>query len=89
MAHLKHSIPENNSIFKVHQCNDESFLYAILAVLYSNSTDRILFHHIRSYEKYRKTLNLSNILFPITNKDIPYFLSLNHSLTFVFVYLTL
>ena len=77
MDNIYHPVLSNNSIFKVHKSNVESFLYAILAALYSHKIDRRSFHNSSSYEKYKRTLNLKNILFPITLKEIPYFLKNN------------
>ena len=73
MEDIRHPILNNNSIFKVYQSKDESFIYSILAALYSNKIDRRLFHSPSVYEKYKKTLNIKNINFPMRNKDIIHF----------------
>ena len=80
MEDIHHLILNNNSIFKVYQSKDESFLYSILAALYSNKIDRRSFHRPSAYEKYKKTLNIKNINFPIRNKDIVHFLRNNPKL---------
>ena len=80
MEDIHHPVLNNNSIFKVYQAKDESFLYSILAALYSNKIDRRSFHRPSAYEKYKKTLNIKNINFPIRNKDIVHFLRNNPKL---------
>ena len=54
MEDIHHPVLNNNSIFKVYQSKDESFLYSILAALYSNKIDRRSFHRPSAYEKYKK-----------------------------------
>ena len=74
MSTPNHPVFKNNPIFKIYQSNNnESFLYSILAALYSHKIDRRSFHHPKSYENYKKYLNLKNIQFPIKNKDVPRF----------------
>ena len=68
MEDIHHPILNNNSIFKVYQSKGESFVYSILAALYSNKIDRRSFHRPSAYQKYRKLLNLKNITLPISNK---------------------
>ena len=80
MEDIHHPVLNNNSIFKVYQSKNESFLYSILAALYSNKIDRRLFHRQSAYQKYKKTLNLENISLPIRNKDIVHFLRNNPKL---------
>jgi len=77
MSDIHHPILNNNSIFKVHQTRNESFLYSILAALYSNKIDRRCFHQSNAYQKYKKQLNLKNISFPMKNKNIIHFLQNN------------
>ena len=43
-----------NSIFKIYNANDESFIYATLAALYSNTIDRRDFHHPSAYENFKR-----------------------------------
>ena len=50
MEDIHHPILNNNSIFKVYQSKHESFLYSILAVLYSNKIDRRSFHRPSAYK---------------------------------------
>ena len=73
MKDFHHPVLDNVSIFKVHQSKKESFLYSVLAALYSNNIDRRTFHNPNAYKKYRKLLNLTNILFPMKNKHIFHF----------------
>ena len=80
MEDIHHPVLNNNSIFKVYQSKNESFLYSILAALYSNKIDRRLFHRPSAYQKYKKTLNLENLSLPIRNKDIVHFLRNNPKL---------
>ena len=80
MNDIHHPALENISIFKVHQSKNESFLYSILAALYSNKIDSRIFHHPRAYQKYRNLLNLKNIPFPMKNKHIFHFLRNNPKL---------
>ena len=68
MKDIHHPVLDNVSIFKVHQSKKESFLYSVLAALYSNNIDRRTFHNPNAYKKYRKLLNLTNIPFPMKNK---------------------
>ena len=77
MSDIHHPILNNNSIFKVHQTRNESFLYSILAALYSNKIDRRRFHQPNAYQKYKKLLNLKNISFPMKNKNIIHVLQNN------------
>ena len=77
MNDTHHPVLNNNSIFKVHQTKNESFLYSILPALYSNKIDRRSFHQPNAYQKYKKQLNLKNIPFPMKNKRIIHFLQNN------------
>ena len=77
MKDIHHPVLDNVSIFKVHQSKKESFLYSVLAALYSNNIDRRTFHNPNAYKKYRKLLNLTNIPFPMKNKHIFHFLKNN------------
>lgn len=70
----------NDSIFKVYQWKDESFIYSVLAALDSKTMDRRLFHRPTVYEKYKRKLNLENITFPMKNKDIEILLKNNPNL---------
>ena len=68
MEDIHHPVLNNNSIFKVYQSKNESFLYSILAALYSNKIDRRLFHRPSAYQKYKKrhqTLKISPFLLEI------------------------
>ena len=80
MNDINHPALNNHSIFKVHNSKTESFLYSILAALYSDKIDRRSFHHPDAYIKYKKILNLKNISFPMKNRDINHFLKNNHKL---------
>ena len=75
-----HPVLNNNSIFKIHQSKDESFLYSILAALYSNRINVRQFHQVNAYARYKKLLNIGNITFPMKNKDINVFLKNNPNL---------
>ena len=80
MNDVFHPVLNNNSIFKIHQSKDESFLYSILAALYSNRINVKQFHRVNAYAKYKKLLNIGNITFPMKNKDINVFLKNNPNL---------
>ena len=80
MIDIHHPVLNNNSIFKIYNSKNESFLYSILAALHSNKIDRRSFHHPDVYIKYKKILNLKNISFPMKNRDINHFLRNNHKL---------
>ena len=43
MIDIFHPVLNNNSIFKIYQCKDESFLYSILAALYSKKIGKKCF----------------------------------------------
>ena len=70
------------SIFQIYHTNEENFIYAILAALYSNKADQKTFHYPSAYINYKKTLNLKNVSLPMKNKNIPHFLKNNHHLNF-------
>lgn len=80
MNDVFHPVLNNNSIFKIHQSKDESFLYSILAALYSNRINVRQFHQVNAYARYKKLLNIGNITFPMKNKDINVFLKNNPNL---------
>ena len=80
MNDVFHPVLNNNSIFKIHQSKDESFLYSILAALYSNRVKLKRFHQVNAYARYKKLLNIGNITFPMKNKDINVFLKNNPNL---------
>ena len=52
MNDVFHPVLNNNSIFKIHQSKDESFLYSILAALYSNRINAKQFHQVNAYAIY-------------------------------------
>ena len=54
MKDIHHPVLDNVSIFKVHQSKKESFLYSVLAGLYSNNIDRRTFHNPNAYKKIQK-----------------------------------
>lgn len=89
MKDIHHPVLDNVSIFKVHQSKKESFLYSVLAALYSNNIDRRTFHNPNAYKKYRKLLNLTNIPFPMKNKHIFYIFKTTPGLISLLDYLTL
>ena len=70
MNDVFHPVLNNNSIFKIHQSKDESFLYSILAPLSSNRIDAKPFYQANAYAKYKKLLNIGNVTFPMKSKDI-------------------
>ena len=80
MEDIYHPVLNNNSIFKIYQSKNESFLYSVLAAIYSKTIDRRLFHLPNAYIKYKKKLNLENISFPMKNKNIKVFLQNNPKL---------
>ena len=80
MNDVFHPVLNNNSIFKIHQSKDESFLYSILAALYSNRINAKQFHQVNAYAKYKKLLNIGNVTFPMRNKNIDIFLKNNPKL---------
>ena len=85
MEDIYHPVLNNNSIFKIYQSKNESFLYSVLAAIYSKTIDRRLFHLPNAYIKYKKKLNLENISFPM--KKIKAFYRTIQSLTFKLDYL--
>ena len=74
MNDVFHPVLNNNSIFKIHQSKDESFLYSILAALYSNRINVKQFHQVNAYAKYKKLLNIGKVTFPINYKNIDFLL---------------
>ena len=80
MEDIFHPVLRNNSIFKVYQSKNESFLYSILAAMYSSKINYRLFHQVNAYQKYKKLLNTENLPFPIKNKHISLFLQNNPTL---------
>ncbi len=80
MYNISHPILNKNTIFKIYNTNEENFIYAILAALYSNKIDRRAFHQTHAYNNYKKSLNLKNIVFPMSNKHISIFLKNNNHL---------
>ena len=80
MYNISHPVLNKNSIFKIYNTNEENFIYAILAALYSNKIDRRAFHRPSAYNNYKKSLNLKNIVFPMNNKYISIFLKNNNHL---------
>ena len=80
MEDIYHPVLNNNSIFKIYQSKNESFLYSVLAAIYSKTIDRRLFHLPNAYIKYKKKLNLENLSFPMKNKNIKVFLQNNPKL---------
>ena len=80
MKDIFHPVLNNNSIFKIYQSKNESFLYSILAALYSSKIDYRLFHHPNAYKKYKKNINVENIPLPMKNKHINLFLKSNPKL---------
>ena len=63
MEDIFHPVLNNNSVFKIYQSKDESFIYSILAAIYSNKIDARSFHQPSAYMKYKKLLNIANIPF--------------------------
>ena len=82
MEDIYHPVLNNNSIFKIYQSKNESFLYSVLAAIYSKTIDRRLFHLPNAYIKYKKKLNLENLSFPMKNKNIKSFCRTAQSLTY-------
>ena len=80
MEDIYHPVLNNNSIFKIYQSKNESFLYGVLAAIYTKTIDRRLFNLPNAYIKYKKKLNLENISFPMKNKNIKVFLQNNPKL---------
>ena len=80
MEDIFHPVLNNNSVFKIYQSKDESFIYSILAAIYSNKIDARSFHQPSAYIKYKKLLNITNIPFPMKNKNIKLFLRNNSRL---------
>ena len=80
MEDIFHPVLNCNSIFKIYQSKNESFLYSILAALYSSKIDYRLFHHPNAYKKYKKFINVENIPLPMKNKHINLFLKSNPKL---------
>ena len=65
MNDIFHPVLNNNSIFKIYQSKDESFLYSILAAMYSNKIEAKSFHQPNAYPKYKKLLNKTQVCNPI------------------------
>ena len=80
MEDISQPTSNNNSVFKIYKSKNESFLYSILAALYSNKIDRRSFHHPEAYEKFKRKINTQNISFPMKNKNIIHFLKNNPNL---------
>ena len=80
MEDISHPTLNNNSVFKIYKSKNESFLYSILAALYSNKIDRQSFHHPEAYEKFKRKINTQNMSFPMKNKNIIHFLKNNPNL---------
>ena len=80
MNDIHHPVLNNNSIFKIYNSKNESFLYSILAALHSNKIDRRSFHHPDAYRKYKSSFNIKNISFPMKNSNIKRFLRNNSKL---------
>ena len=80
MQDIFHPILNNNSIFKIYQSKDESFLYSILAAIYSQKIENKIFHQPNAYKKFKKLINVKNIPFPMKNKHINRFLENNPKL---------
>ena len=80
MEDIFHPILNNNSVFKIYQSKDESFIYSILAALYSHKIDARSFHQPSAYRKYKKLLNVANTPLPMKNKNIKLFLRNNSRL---------
>ena len=80
MEDIFHPTFDYNSIFKIYQSKNESFLYSILAALYSRKIDYRLFHHPNAYKKYKKLVNVENIPLPMKNMHINLFLKSNPKL---------
>ena len=70
MIDIFHPVLNNDSIFKIYQCKDESFLYSILAALYSKKIGKKMFHQPNGYKKFKSLINIENVSFPIKNKSI-------------------
>ena len=80
MEDIFHPILNNNSVFKIYQSKDESFIYSILAAIYSHKIDARSFHQPSAYRKYKKLLNVANTPLPMKNKNIKLFLRNNSRL---------
>ena len=72
MKDVHHPIPDTVSIFKVHQSRMGSFLYSVLAALYSNSIDRRTFHN-QSAVKIQKIVKYNQHSFSMKHKHIFHF----------------
>lgn len=80
MEDIFHPVLNNNSVFKIYQSKDESFIYSILAAIYSHKIDARSFHQPSAYRKYKKLLNVANAPLPMKNKNIKLFLRNNSRL---------
>jgi len=80
MEDIFHPVLNNNSVFKIYQSKDESFIYSILAAIYSHKIDARSFHQPSAYRKYKKLLNVANTPLPMKNKNIKLFLRNNSRL---------
>ena len=80
MEDIFHPVLNNSSVFKIYQSKDESFIYSILAAIYSRKIDARSFHQPSAYRKYKKLLNIANVPLPMKNKNIKLFLRNNSRL---------
>ena len=73
---------KNKSIFKLHNCKKESFIYSLLAALYSTKLSNNVFHDPKQYKKYKSNLNLhgNKISFHIKVNQIKQFVHQNQNL---------
>ena len=58
MYNISHPVLNKSSIFKIYNANEENFIYAILAALFSRKIDRRSFRFPSAYNKYKKSSNL-------------------------------
>ena len=68
---------ESHNFFKSKKNATDSFLYAILASIYSNRFDSKNAHNSSSYHQFKEGLDLSNIKFPPSTLSIKKFVAQN------------
>ena len=80
---IRHPQLEKRNFFRVHNSGYGiwSFIYSILAAIYSNSLHRNIMHHHTSYQKFIKSSNINTSRFESGSiKDVKLFLKANEKL---------
>lgn len=80
MEDISHHVLNYKSIFKIYKSKNKSFLYSILAALYSSKIDRRSFHHPHPNEQYKKDEHYEYFIANEEQKIIIHFLQDNPKL---------